>query len=59
MGGDINAAKKNTGAVLDTSKEVGLEVNTEWTKNVYMSHHHNVRENHDIQLIWNRNNSNK
>jgi hypothetical protein len=29
MGGDINAAKKNTGAVLDTSKEVGLEVNTE------------------------------
>jgi hypothetical protein len=29
LGGNINAIKKNTEAPLDTSKETGLELNTE------------------------------
>lgn len=47
VGGNINATKKNTGAVLTISKEVCVKVNTELTKYVYMSHHHSARENHD------------
>jgi hypothetical protein len=32
------------------SKEVGLEVKTEKTKYVLLSHHQNARENHDIKI---------
>jgi hypothetical protein len=32
----MNTMKKNTGALLDASKEVGLEVNTENTKCMFM-----------------------
>jgi hypothetical protein len=34
---DINTIKKNTEALLDASKEVGLEVNPEKTKYMLMS----------------------
>jgi hypothetical protein len=32
LGDNINTIKKNMGAVIDTSEQVGLEVNTEKTK---------------------------
>jgi hypothetical protein len=38
--------KKNTEAFLDACKEVGLEVNTEKTKNMFMSHHQTTGQNH-------------
>jgi hypothetical protein len=37
VGGNTDAIKKNTEALLDASKEVGLEVNTEKTKYMLMS----------------------
>jgi hypothetical protein len=39
IGENINTTKKRTG---DASKEVGLEVNTEKTKYMFMSHYHNA-----------------
>jgi hypothetical protein len=41
LGDDIGTIKKNI-TIIDTSKEVGLEVNTEKTKYMLMSHHQNV-----------------
>jgi hypothetical protein len=39
LGENINTTNKNTEAVLDASKEVGLEVNAEKTKYIFMSRH--------------------
>jgi hypothetical protein len=36
--------------MLDASKEVGLEVNTEKTKYMLLSRHQNARQNHDIKI---------
>jgi ribosomal protein S2 len=41
--------KKYTETSIDTSKEVGLEVHTEKTKYVLLSHHQNAKQNHDIK----------
>jgi hypothetical protein len=38
-GENIDAIQKNTEVLLDTSKEVGLEVNLEKTKCMLMSHY--------------------
>jgi hypothetical protein len=38
----------NTEAVLEVSKEVGLEGNTERTKYVVMSHHQNAGQNDNV-----------
>jgi coproporphyrinogen III oxidase-like Fe-S oxidoreductase len=42
--------KKNIETLIDTSKEVGLEVNPEKTKCMLLSHHQNAGQNHDIKI---------
>jgi hypothetical protein len=49
LGENINIIKKNTETVSDTSKEVGLEVNTEKTECVFMSCHRTTGQNHYIK----------
>jgi hypothetical protein len=42
--------KKNTQTLIDASKEVGLEVNTEKTKYMLLSCHQNAGQNYDIKI---------
>jgi ribosomal protein S2 len=51
--GDIDTIKKNMETLIDSSKEVGLEVNTKKTKYMLLSHHQNAGQNHDM-VIANR-----
>jgi hypothetical protein len=49
--GNINTIKRNTQKTLiDASKEVGLEVNTEKTKYILLSRHQNAGQNHNIKI---------
>jgi hypothetical protein len=52
LGGNIDTINKNTGTVTDANKEVGLEVNTEKTKYIFLSHHQKAGQNHVIKKIW-------
>ena len=47
---NIDIIKKNTQTLIDASKEVGLDVNTEKTKHMLLSRHQNAGKNHDIKL---------
>jgi hypothetical protein len=47
----VNLLGKNTGTLIDASKEVGLEVNTEKTKYILLAHHRNAGQNHDIKIV--------
>jgi hypothetical protein len=47
---DSDTIKKNTGTLTDTSKEVGLEANTEKTKYMLLSRHQNAGQNHGIKI---------
>jgi hypothetical protein len=49
LGYDIDTIKRNTETLTDSSKEVGLEVNTEKTKYMLLSHHQNSGQIHDIK----------
>jgi hypothetical protein len=48
LGDDIDTIKKNTQTLIDASKQIGLEVNTEKTKYMSLSRHQNVGKNHDM-----------
>jgi hypothetical protein len=50
LGDNIDAIKKNKEALIDSSKEVGLEVNTEKTKYMLLSRHQYAGHNHDIKI---------
>jgi methyl coenzyme M reductase alpha subunit len=41
---------ENTETLIETMKEVGLEVNTEKTKHVFLSCRQNARQNHEIKI---------
>jgi hypothetical protein len=42
--------KKNTGTLIDASKEVGLGVNAEKTKYMLLSRHQNAGQHHNINI---------
>jgi len=46
LGANINTINNNT-ALLDTNREVGLEVNTEKMKYMFMPCHQTAGQNHD------------
>jgi hypothetical protein len=48
LGDNIDTIKKNTETLIDVSKKVGQEVNTEKTKYMLMSRHQNAGQNHNI-----------
>jgi hypothetical protein len=50
LGDNIHTLKKNTEALIDASKEVGLEINIERTKYMLLSRHQNVGQNGDIKI---------
>jgi hypothetical protein len=50
LGGNINVINKNTEAVVEAIKEVGLEVNAEKTKYMFMSHRQTTRQNLYIKV---------
>jgi transcriptional antiterminator len=50
LGDNKDTIKKNTETLIDASKEVGPEVNTEKTKSMLLSCHQNARRNHDIKI---------
>jgi hypothetical protein len=50
VGNNIDVIKKNTEALIDVSKEVGLEINVEKTKYMLLSRQQNVGQNRDIKI---------
>jgi hypothetical protein len=50
LGDDIDTIKKKKQTLIDASKEIGLEVNTEKTKYMSLSRHQNGGQNHDMKI---------
>jgi hypothetical protein len=50
LSNNIDIIKKNTKTLIDASKEVGLEVNTEKTKYMLLSHQQNAGQNYDVKI---------
>jgi hypothetical protein len=50
LGDNLDTKKKKTETLIDTSREVRLEVNTAETKYTFMSHLQNGGKNHDIKI---------
>jgi hypothetical protein len=51
LGDNIDTIKKDTQTLIDASKEIGLEVNTEKTKYMSLSRDQNAGQNHDIKTV--------
>jgi hypothetical protein len=49
LGDNIDTLKKNTLALTDATKEVGLEINVEKTKYMLLSRHQNADQNQNIK----------
>jgi hypothetical protein len=49
LGDNIDAMKKNAGTLMNASKEVGLEINTEKGKHMLLFRHRSARKNHDVK----------
>jgi hypothetical protein len=43
--------RKNIETLIDASKEVCLEINTQKTKCMLLSHHQNAEKNYDIKIV--------
>jgi hypothetical protein len=50
LGYSVDAIQKSTQPLIDASKEVGLEINTEKTKYMLLSRHQNAGQNRDINF---------
>jgi hypothetical protein len=50
LGDNIDAIKKNMETLIDASKEVGLEVNTEKTEYMLLSRHQHAGQSYDIKI---------
>jgi hypothetical protein len=50
LGDNMDTTKKNKDTLIDDSKEVGLEVNTEKTKSMLLSCHQNAGQSYDIKI---------
>jgi hypothetical protein len=50
LGGSVHAVKKNTEALVAATKEIGLEVNADKTKYMFMSRDQNAGRNHSIKI---------
>jgi hypothetical protein len=50
LGDNIDTIKKNKETLIDASKEVGLEINVEKTKYMFLSRHQNLGQNQDIKI---------
>jgi hypothetical protein len=48
---NINTKMKNNEILIDSSKVVGVEVNTENTKYMLLSRHQNAGQNHDVKRV--------
>jgi hypothetical protein len=51
LGDNMDTIKKCTETLTENSKEVGLEVNTEKTKCILLSHHQSAVQNHHIKIL--------
>jgi len=47
----VHTINKNTDALLVVSKEIGLEVNADESKYMFMSRDQNARRSHDINIL--------
>jgi len=50
LGGSVNTVKGNKKALLVGSKEIGLEVNSDKSKNMVMSRDQNAGRSHNIKI---------
>jgi hypothetical protein len=51
LGYNIGIVKKNTETLFEASKEVGLEINVEKSKNMLLSRHQKAKKNHNIKIV--------